>query len=99
LSQILHHKPIYYVNDIPHIGHAYTTIIADTLARYSRLIGHEDLFFNQAPDEHWSKIGRSRQKRRGERIPKGLIRLRIFWPSLERLGDKRFGIFLFVTVL
>lgn len=32
--------PIYYVNDVAHIGHAYTTIIADMLARYSRLIGH-----------------------------------------------------------
>ena len=29
--------PIYYVNDVPHIGHAYTTIIADTMARYYRL--------------------------------------------------------------
>ncbi|MEA3498672.1 MAG: class I tRNA ligase family protein, partial [Campylobacterota bacterium] len=32
--------PIYYVNDIAHIGHAYTTIIADVLARYSRLVGY-----------------------------------------------------------
>ena len=32
--------PIYYVNDVPHIGHAYTTIIADTLARYARLRAH-----------------------------------------------------------
>ncbi|HFU76284.1 MAG TPA: hypothetical protein ENK66_08570, partial [Arcobacter sp.] len=36
--------PIYYVNDVAHIGHAYTTIIADTLARYSRLIGEETFF-------------------------------------------------------
>ena len=31
--------PIYYVNDIPHIGHAYTTILADVLAQYHRLLG------------------------------------------------------------
>jgi methionyl-tRNA synthetase len=47
--------PIYYVNDIPHIGHAYTTIIADTLARYSRLIGY-DTFFLTGTDEHGQKI-------------------------------------------
>ncbi|NLB84174.1 MAG: class I tRNA ligase family protein, partial [Synergistaceae bacterium] len=32
--------PIYYVNDIPHIGHAYTTIAADVLCRYKRMTGH-----------------------------------------------------------
>jgi len=36
--------PIYYVNDVPHIGHAYTTIIADTLARFQKLAG-KDVFF------------------------------------------------------
>ena len=36
--------PIYYVNDIAHIGHAYTTIIADTLARYSRMSGLDTYF-------------------------------------------------------
>ena len=36
--------PIYYVNDVPHIGHAYTTIIADTMARFYRLQGHEVFF-------------------------------------------------------
>jgi len=47
--------PIYYVNDIAHIGHAYTTIIADTIARYSRLLGH-DTFFLTGTDEHGQKI-------------------------------------------
>ncbi len=47
--------PIYYVNDVPHIGHAYTTIIADTIARYYRLIGHE-CFFLTGTDEHGQKI-------------------------------------------
>ena len=47
--------PIYYVNDIAHIGHAYTTIIADTLARYSRLSGL-DTYFLTGTDEHGQKI-------------------------------------------
>jgi len=47
--------PIYYVNDVAHIGHAYTTIIADTLSRYSRLIGL-DTFFLTGTDEHGQKI-------------------------------------------
>jgi methionyl-tRNA synthetase len=47
--------PIYYVNDIPHIGHAYTTIIADALARFNRLRGKE-VFFLTGTDEHGQKI-------------------------------------------
>jgi len=54
--------PIYYVNDVAHIGHAYTTIIADTLARYSRLIGH-NTFFLTGTDEHGQKIEESAKKR------------------------------------
>ncbi len=54
--------PIYYVNDVPHIGHAYTTIIADTLARYSRLIGHET-FFLTGTDEHGQKIEQAAKQR------------------------------------
>ena len=50
--------PIYYVNDIAHIGHAYTTIIADVLARYSRLVGY-DTFFLTGTDEHGQKIADS----------------------------------------
>ncbi|EFC32775.1 methionyl-tRNA synthetase [Campylobacter jejuni subsp. jejuni 414] len=47
--------PIYYVNDMPHLGHAYTTIIADTLARFYRLQGHETRFLT-GTDEHGQKI-------------------------------------------
>lgn len=36
--------PIYYVNDEPHLGHAYTTILADVLARYARLQGPDTFF-------------------------------------------------------
>ncbi len=54
--------PIYYVNDIPHIGHAYTTIIADTVARYARLKGI-DTFFLTGTDEHGQKIEEAAKKR------------------------------------
>lgn len=47
--------PIYYVNDIPHIGHAYTTLAADTLARFYRLNG-EDVFLLTGTDEHGQKV-------------------------------------------
>ncbi len=54
--------PIYYVNDVAHIGHAYTTIIADMLARYSRLVGY-DTFFLTGTDEHGQKIEQSAKQR------------------------------------
>ncbi|MBD3789081.1 MAG: methionine--tRNA ligase [Campylobacterales bacterium] len=54
--------PIYYVNDIAHIGHAYTTIIADTIARYSRMSGL-DTFFLTGTDEHGQKIEESAKAR------------------------------------
>ncbi len=47
--------PIYYVNDVPHIGHAYTTIIADALARYNKMAGRR-VFFLTGTDEHGQKI-------------------------------------------
>src|SRR6202012_3363487 len=50
--------PIYYVNARPHIGHAYTTIVADVLARRHRLLG-DDTYFLTGTDEHGQKIERS----------------------------------------
>lgn len=50
--------PIYYVNDVPHIGHAYTTLACDVLARFKRLDGHDVLFLT-GTDEHGQKIERS----------------------------------------
>ena len=47
--------PIYYVNDVPHIGHAYTTIAADMLARFHKLAGRETYFLT-GTDEHGSKV-------------------------------------------
>ncbi len=53
--------PIYYVNDAPHLGHAYTTILADVLARFSRLRGNET-FFLTGTDEHGQKVQQAAQK-------------------------------------
>src|SRR3954471_16078505 len=52
--------PIYYVNDLPHIGHIYTTVVADTLARYRRLAG-DDVRFLTGTDEHGQKIEQAAQ--------------------------------------
>lgn len=54
--------PIYYVNDIPHIGHAYTTFIADMLKKYQVLNGN-DVFFLTGTDEHGQKIEQSAKAR------------------------------------
>src|SRR5229473_705144 len=50
--------PIYYVNARPHIGHAYTTIACDTIARRHRMLGN-DTWFLTGTDEHGQKIERS----------------------------------------
>ena len=47
--------PIYYVNDVPHIGHAYTTLACDVLARFKRLDGF-DVKFLTGTDEHGQKV-------------------------------------------
>lgn len=53
--------PIYYVNDEPHLGHAYTTVLADVLARYARLRGAET-FFLTGVDEHGQKVQNALRK-------------------------------------
>jgi len=53
--------PIYYVNDKPHIGHAYTTILADVLTRFHRNSG-EDVFFLTGLDEHGQKVQQAAEK-------------------------------------
>jgi methionyl-tRNA synthetase len=53
--------PIYYVNDRPHLGHAYTMIVADAMARYRRLAG-DDVFFLTGTDEHGDKIAQAAAK-------------------------------------
>ena len=50
--------PIYYVNDIPHLGHAYTSFVADTISRYKRL-SNFDVYFTTGTDEHGQKVENS----------------------------------------
>jgi methionyl-tRNA synthetase len=55
--------PIYYVNSKPHIGHAYTTIVADILARYYRRhLGDKNVFFLTGTDEHGAKIAQAAEQ-------------------------------------
>jgi methionyl-tRNA synthetase len=54
--------PIYYVNDVPHIGHAYTTVAADIIARFKRLEGYQ-VFFLTGTDEHGQKVERAARER------------------------------------
>jgi methionyl-tRNA synthetase len=77
--------PIYYVNDVPHIGHAYTTIIADALARYKKMAGY-DVFFLTGTDEHGQKIEKAAAEK--EMTPKALAdavvgRTRDLWKVLD----------------
>jgi methionyl-tRNA synthetase len=53
--------PIYYINAEPHLGHAYTTMVADAIARSRRLMG-QDVFFLTGTDEHGQKVERAAQK-------------------------------------
>jgi methionyl-tRNA synthetase len=55
--------PIYYPNDVPHIGHAYTTVATDFVARYRRLRG-DDVFFLTGTDEHGQKLQRAAKQER-----------------------------------
>lgn len=54
--------PIYYVNDTPHIGHAYTTVVADVLTRYRRLFG-EECYLLTGTDEHGQKVQKAAEVR------------------------------------
>lgn len=81
--------PIYYVNDVPHIGHAYTTIATDTLARYHRLLG-EEVFFLTGTDEHGQKIEKT-AKAQGlqpkELADKVVINFQKLWEKLNISND------------
>ncbi len=81
--------PIYYVNASPHIGHAYTTIVADVLARYHRMAGVET-FFVTGTDEHGDKIAEAAQK--AGITPKEYAdsisaQFRSLWPELAITND------------
>lgn len=81
--------PIYYVNDVPHIGHAYTTVAADVISRYKRLCGY-DVFFLTGTDEHGQKIEQAAQKK--NMSPKELAdtvveRYKSLWKKLNISND------------
>ena len=81
--------PIYYVNDKPHIGHAYTTILADVLSRYHRLLG-EPTFFLTGTDEHGQKVQEA-AVRNGmtpiEQCDQTVVRFQELWKKLEITHD------------
>ncbi|MDX8406562.1 MAG: methionine--tRNA ligase [Mariprofundus sp.] len=81
--------PIYYVNDEPHLGHIYTTIAADVLARYQRMAGR-DVFFLTGVDEHGQKVQQAAEARGIEPIELAdqvVARYQSLWPELEISND------------
>lgn len=81
--------PIYYVNDKPHIGHAYTTILADVLARYHRLIGIP-VHFLTGTDEHGQKVQQAAARRGATpqaHVDETVVRFQEIWKRLEITHD------------
>ncbi len=81
--------PIYYVNDLPHIGHAYTTILADVLARYHRTLGDE-VHFLTGTDEHGLKVQQAAQARGREpkeHCDEYVVRFQELWRRLHISND------------
>ncbi|WP_456433829.1 methionine--tRNA ligase [Thermosulfuriphilus sp.] len=77
--------PIYYVNAEPHLGHAYTTIVADVVARFFRLAG-EEVFFQTGTDEHGDKIVQAASKAGlspQDYVDKMSQAFRNLWPKLH----------------
>lgn len=82
--------PIYYVNDAPHIGHAYTTIIADTMARYARLTGR-DSYFLTGTDEHGQKIeesAKAKSRSAKEWADENSAKFKTLWDEFDISYDK-----------
>ncbi len=81
--------PIYYVNDKPHIGHAYTTILGDVLARYHRLLG-EDVHYLTGTDEHGQKVQRAADAEgvsAQQKADTTVVRFQDLWKKLEITHD------------
>jgi len=81
--------PIYYVNDKPHIGHAYTTMLADVLARSHRLLG-DDTWFLTGTDEHGQKVQEAAKKRGVEaqaHVDEMVVRFQDLWERLDITHD------------
>ena len=69
--------PIYYVNDKPHIGHAYTTLACDALARFKRLDGY-DVMFLTGTDEHGQKVQKSAEDKGIDPKPSPITSVKTF---------------------
>ncbi len=81
--------PIYYVNDLPHIGHAYTTIAADILARFNRLMGRR-VFFLTGTDEHGQKVQKAAESRGlspKEHADRMVLNFKRLWKTLNISND------------
>ena len=81
--------PIYYANDVPHIGHAYATVAADAIARYQRLHGH-DVFLLTGTDEHGVNIERIAAQRAltpQQHVDGIATRFRELWSQLDITYD------------
>lgn len=81
--------PIYYVNDKPHIGHAYTTVLADVLARYHRAKG-DDTFFLTGTDEHGQKVQKAADANKMtplEQCDATVVRFQELWQKLGITND------------
>lgn len=81
--------PIYYVNDVPHIGHAYTTIIADAISRFKKLAGY-DVFFLTGTDEHGQKVEKAAAEKGMTPIQladKVVVRFKKLWDALDIAFD------------
>jgi methionyl-tRNA synthetase len=81
--------PIYYVNDAPHIGHAYTTLLADVLARYQRLLERPTHFLT-GTDEHGQKVYEAAREAgisAQEQCDRTVVRFQNLWKKLEITHD------------
>src|SRR5262249_44221008 len=83
--------PIYYVNDVPHLGHAYTTVAVDVFARYQRArLGADRVRMLTGSDEHGLKIQEAAEKR-GEKpielADRVVERFRAGWRALDIAND------------
>lgn len=77
--------PIYYVNDAPHIGHSYTTVLADILTRFHKLLGYQT-FFLTGTDEHGQKVQRAAEKRGvspKEHVDEYNLRFKNLWKKMD----------------
>ena len=77
--------PLYYVNDEPHIGHAYTTVLADVISRIHKMRG-ESVYFLTGTDEHGQKVQEASEKRKltpKEHVDEYVKRFKDVWNKLN----------------